>query len=62
MSALFEEGFLLCVVTYPPALGGFRAPLATLSPISNREAEVLQMQQLFQKQKMKEVLKSFSLE
>lgn len=54
------RGLLLCVVTDPPALGGLRAPLTTLSPISYREAGVLQMQQLFQKQKMKRVLKSFS--
>lgn len=51
---------LLCVVADPPALGGLRAPLAALSPISNRGAAVLQTQQLFQKQKMKRVLKSFS--
>lgn len=64
MSSLFSvslwRGLLLRVVTDPPALGGLRAPLTTLSPISNREAGVLQMQQLFQKQKMKRVLKSFS--
>lgn len=57
-SALFEEGSS-CVVTDPPALGGLRALLSTLSPISNCEAGVLQMQQLFQKTKMKRVLKSF---
>lgn len=53
------RGLLLYVVTDPPALGGLRALLSTLSPISNCEAGVLQMQQLFQKTKMKRVLKSF---
>lgn len=54
------RGLLLRVVTDPPASWSLRAPLTTLSPISNREAAFLQMQQLFQKQKMKRGLKSFS--
>lgn len=58
--APFEEGSSCVFAKDPPASGGLRAPLTTLSPISNREAGVLQMQQLFQKHKMKRVLKSFS--
>lgn len=59
MSTSFEAGSS-CVLSQTHLHGeDLRAQFATLSPISNRGARILLMQQLFQKQKMKGIVKFF---
>lgn len=59
MSSSFEAGSSCVLSQTHLHWEDLRAQFATLWPISNREARILLMQQLFQKQKMKGIVTGF---